>query len=238
MPEIEEKLKTVAKNAGADMVGIADLSPFKNGWKVLPDDLLDTFESAISVAIRLDSNIIDDIVDGPTVAYAEHYRAANALLDAITAKLVNWTTDNGFEASAVPASFIADTDNLFGNISHKAIARMAGIGWQGKSLLIISPQYGPRIRLATVLTNMPLLPDAPLKNRCGKCSECAKACPASAIKNISTNGRYESRDEALHFNRCAEKTLEFSARPGIGGRICGVCVKVCPFGKRKHSGKD
>ena len=49
--------------------------------------------------------------------------------------------------------------DLFGNISHKAVARTEGIGWQGKSLLIVSPQYGPRIRLATVLTDMPLEPD-------------------------------------------------------------------------------
>lgn len=227
------ELKELGRDEGASLVGVADLAPFKNGWKVLPPDLLSPYTKAVSVAMRLDQDIIDAIVDGPTVDYAEHYRAVNAQLDGITAKLVNWITERGSVAAAVPASFIADEKDLLGNISHKAVARMAGIGWQGKSLLIVSPQYGPRIRLATILTDMPLEPDQPLKNRCGKCSECSKACPASAIKNASADDRYANRDEALHFSRCVEKTLEFSARPGIGGRICGVCVKVCPFGKGK-----
>jgi epoxyqueuosine reductase QueG len=80
---------------------------------------------------------------------------------------------------------------------------------------------------------MPLLPDQPLKNRCGSCAECSKACPAQAIKNVSTQDRYETRDHALHFSRCAEQTLKFKALPGIGARICGVCIKVCPFGRKR-----
>lgn len=226
-------LKQLSGAEGASLVGVADLSEFKKGWRVIPDDLLSPFNRAVSVAVKLDRDIVDTISDGPTVAYADHYRAVNAQLDAITAQLVKWINEQEFAAAAVPASCIADDKDLLGNISHKAVARMAGIGWQGKSLLIVSPQYGPRIRLATVLTDMPLIPDQLLKSRCGKCSECSKACPASAIKNVLAGDRYENRDEALYFSRCAEKTLEFSARPGIGGRICGVCVKVCPFGKGK-----
>ncbi|MBI5634400.1 MAG: epoxyqueuosine reductase [Nitrospirae bacterium] len=227
------ELKAMGRAEGASLVGVADLSEFKKGWKVIPDDLLKPYSVAISVAVHLNDEILDVITDGPTIAYAQHYREINAKLDNITASLVDWIKQRGFTAEAVPASFITDEVNLLGNVSHKAVARMAGIGWQGKSLLIVSPQYGPRIRLATVLTDMPLVPDMPLKNRCGKCVECTKACPASAIKNVLADDRYESRDEALQFSRCADKTIEFKARAGIGARICGVCVKVCPFGKKK-----
>ncbi len=228
------ELKVLSQAEGASLVGVADLVEFKKGWKVIPDGLLKPYSAAISIAVHLDNKIIENISDGPTVAYAQHYRDLNASLDRITGRLVQFIKENGSQALAIPASQILDETDLLGSISHKAIARMAGIGWQGKSLLIISPQYGPRIRLATVLTDMLLVPDVPLKNRCGKCAECSKACPASAIKNVSSNGRYENRDEALHFSRCADKTMEFKARPGIGARICGVCVKVCPFGKRKQ----
>ncbi|MBI5076082.1 MAG: epoxyqueuosine reductase [Nitrospirae bacterium] len=231
---LTEQLKKFSITAGADLVGIADLEEFKKGWRVIPDDLLLPYSAGISVAAHLDEEILSDITDGPTIAYAQHYREINAKLDGITAALVAWIKEQGFSVTAVPASCITDEGNLLGNISHKAVARMAGIGWQGKSLLIVSPEYGPRIRLATVLTDMPLVTDRPLKNRCGKCTECSKACPASAIRNVLANDRYESRDEALHFSRCVEKTLEFSTRPGIGARICGVCVKACPFGKRKR----
>lgn len=229
-----EKLKELGIAEGASLVGVADLAEFKKGWKVIPDDLLKPYSAAISVAVNLNDEILIEITDGPTIAYAQHYREINARLDNITAALVNWIKEQGFTAEAVPASFITDEVNLLGNVSHKAIARMAGIGWQGKSLLIVSPQYGPRIRLATVLTDMPLVPDIPLKSRCGKCVECSKACPASAIKGVLANDRYESRDEALYFSRCSDKTMEFKCMPGIGARICGVCVKVCPFGKRKQ----
>lgn len=225
-------IKTFCKSKGTDLVGIADLAPFKQGWTVLPQDLLGPYTFAISIAMHVNDNIINAISDGPTPEYAQHYRSVNVSLDGITSQLVRWIVDKGFNAMAIPASHIVDEDNLFGNISHKAVARMAGIGWQGKSLLIISPEYGPRIRLATVLTDMPLIADQPLKNRCGGCMECVKACPASAIKNVSTESHYESRDEAIHLDKCYGRLCEFKTRPEVGALICGVCIKVCPFGKR------
>ena len=110
---------------------------------------------------------------------------------------------------------------------------MAGIGWQGKSLLLVNKKCGPRLRLATVLTDLPLEPDGPAKNLCGKCSRCADACPAAAIKNIPANDYYESRDTAIHLKRCYNKLLDFKEMPGIGYTFCGVCIKACPFGGKK-----
>ncbi len=230
--DITSDLKNFCKISGADLCGIADLEPFKKGWTVIPQDLLDTYSRAISVAIRLDDAVIIGISGGPTSEYAQHYRKVNASLDALTAGVVRWIGERGFTASAVPASHIIDETNLLGSISHKAVARMAGIGWQGKSLLIVSPEYGPRIRLATVLTDMPLAADRPIKNRCGTCRECTEACPASAIKNVSTDSRYESRGEAIHLDKCYRRLCEFKRIPDVGALICGVCIKVCPFGRK------
>jgi len=228
-------LKTCARESGADLIGVADLNPFKAAKFSLPADLLEPYAYAVSVAMRLDNEIINRITDHPTPEYAEHYRGINSALDSLTSGLSRWIQGHGYQAHPIRASHITDEKNLLGNISHKAVARMAGIGWQGKSLLIINPECGPRIRLATVLTDMPLEPDAPLKNRCGRCAECAKACPSSAIKIVSTESHYSDREEALHFSNCAGKTLEFSALPGIGARICGVCVMACPFGRKNRS---
>ena len=230
--EQTEELKAAARKAGADLVGIADLGPFKVVGSLLPPNLLERFTNAISLAIRLDDAIIDGIDRAPTPDYARHYRAVNVALDAVTAQLGKWINERGFSAVAVPASQIVDETNLLGSISHKAVARMAGIGWQGKSLLIITPQFGPRIRLSTLLTNMPLSTGTPLKNRCGTCGKCTTACPASAIKNVGIKDRYETRDDALFFSRCAQQTRQFKSLPGIGASVCGVCVRVCPFGKR------
>ena len=227
------ELKKFCKAAGADIAGIADLVSFKEDSVTIPAGLLFPYTRAVSVAMRLDDDIMDAIADLPTVPYADHYRAVNGALDRLTARIVEWITGRGYRSEAVPASKIEDTEKLLGAVSHKAIACMAGIGWQGKSLLIVSPEHGPRIRLATVLTDMPLPPDKPLEQRCGTCRECTKACPAAAVRNVTSQGRYQGREEALDFNRCADRTFANSQLPGIGARICGVCVRACPYGKPK-----
>jgi len=225
------ELKVFCISSGADLAGVADLAPFQQGWPTLPSDLLGPYTRAISVAIRLDDSLMDAITSLPTIDYAEHYRAVNADLDRLVAEITAWVIGKGYKAEAVPASKIMDLENLLGAVSHKAIARMAGIGWQGKSLLIVSPEFGPRIRLATVLTNMPLTPDGPIKNQCGRCTECTDACPVKAIRNVTALDRYSNRDEALFFGQCVDRTYENSLLPGINARICGVCVTACPHGK-------
>ncbi len=229
-----EELKTAARAAGTDLVGIADLAPFKSSPTVPAQPELGPFANAVSVAIRLDDAVIEGIERAPTPAYVQHYHLANAALDRITAQLAQWLLSRRFSALPISASQVVDMVRLLGAISHKAVARVAGIGWQGKSLLIVSPQYGPRIRLATVLTNMPLAADLPLKNRCGACRACADACPASAIRNARAEPRYESREAALHLDRCVQQLRDFKARLGLGSPICGVCVRVCPFGSKGH----
>lgn len=230
--ELTTDVKSLSKSLGADLVGIADLTPFR-GFITVPEDLLEPYSNSISIAVHLNDDIVDSIVDSPTPQYADHYREVNILLDKITSHIVTWISSKGLIAQAIPASHIVDEERLLGSISHKAIARMAGIGWQGKNLLIISPQFGPRIRLATVLTNMPLIADQPLKNRCGKCEECFRACPSSAIMNVSTESHYNTREEAVYIERCYARLKTFKANPEIRATICGVCIKSCPFGKKK-----
>ena len=223
----------MAREAGADCAGVADLAPFRGTLPSLSEHLIDGYDFAFSIAVRLDDPVISAIKDHPTVEYADHYRVVNGKLDAIAAGVVAFVTKKGYKALAVPASQILDEKSLVGAISHKAVARMAGVGWQGKSLLIVHPELGPRIRLATVLTDMPLIPDKPISQRCGTCAECSKACPAQAIRNVNAQEGYGSRDQALYFDRCAEQTLKFKGLPGIGARICGVCVRACPFGGKR-----
>lgn len=225
------ELKELCRSSGADLTGIADLAPFQQGWSTLPANLLEPYTRGVSVAVRLDDAVIDSSISRPTSEYAEHYRSINRVLDRLAAEIVDWISRRGYRAEAVPASKIMDTEKLLGAVSHKAIARMAGIGWQGKSLLIVSPEFGPRIRLATVLTDMPLSPDGPINNRCGECTECTTACPVNAIRNVTAVDRYASRDEALRFDLCEGRTYENSLLPGIGARICGICIRACPHGR-------
>jgi len=225
------RLKRRAHTWGASLVGIADLERLR-GIATEPADLFNGFSRAVSIAVRLADPVLEQIVDRPTPLYAQHYQKVNALLDELALRAALAIQKAGGRALPLPASQVLDGVNLTSYLSHKAVAVAAGIGWQGKSLLVVSPQYGPRLRLVSLLTDLPLEPDAPLKNRCGGCTACADACPASAIRGVNTQSHYESREEALHFDRCRDKILnEFSKLPHITGGICGVCVSVCPFGK-------
>jgi len=226
-----EKIKAHVLKLGASLVGVADTEPLKE-LTLDPPNLLDPFDRAISIAIRLPSAVFEQIIDRPTPLYASVYTSANRILDEIAFHTVNLLQRDGFKGLPIPASQTVDRENWHGAITHKAVGRMAGLGWQGKSLLLVNPHYGPRIRLVTVLTDAPLETDRPLENRCGECNLCRDACPARAIKGIGTKDHYKSREEALHLSRCVEKlTGEFAELPNVGSAICGICIKACPFGR-------
>ncbi len=227
-----QEIKELAKGLGASLVGIADLRLYQDDYGNART-LLDTFPWAISIAVRLSSPIIDGITEAdPTPIYAHHYRTVNTFLDNIAIQLTNYCQGRGHKALPIPASQIIDEDNFLGSISHKAIATIAGISWLGKSLLAVNEELGPRIRLATILTTLPLLPDTPRENNCGTCLECVKACPTEAIKGISFKLKPSLREEAFDARACAQRTRKFGSNPRYGSNICGLCLKVCPFGKK------
>jgi len=214
---------------GASIVGFADLNQMvPQGWAHL--------KTGVSVGVRLSNSIIDEISNGPTLTYAHHYRTTNQLLDSIAIKTTNFLQSLGYEALPIPASQKVDEKNLAGLISHKMIATRAGLGWIGKNALLITPQYGPRIRLVSVLTNAHLRGGRPIiESKCGKCGSCVKACPAGALKgkNWTLNTR---REEIMEVNLCHEVTKHNNE--DLGETVCGVCVSVCPFGRTKTSSQS
>jgi epoxyqueuosine reductase QueG len=225
------ELKAFLLNEGADLVGVAPVDAFRGKLETIPPDLLDPYSSAVAIALYLDDGIIDAIDEGPTPEYAAHYWEKNAGLNRLAETLVEWIEARCKSARAIPASEKLGGEPPVGSISHKAVARMAGIGWQGKSLLIVNPERGPRIRLATVLTDMPLEPDAEVLQGCGDCTACADACPVGAIRGVPTEAYYSSREEAVDIETCYARTLKWRDTPGIEATICGVCVRACPFGQ-------
>jgi len=232
-----DTLKKHLFKEGASLVGVADLAQFKEEAFALDPAIFEPYERAVSIAVALEDEVIDEIEDRPTERYAGHYREINKQLDGLAALAVEWITEQGYKAHAVPASQILSEGPPMGALSHKAIARMAGIGWQGKSLLIVTPEFGPRVRLVTVLTDMPLEVDGPIKNLCAACTKCTEACPVGAIKNVGTEDRYATRDDAIDLAACNARSFESFATPEIAARICGVCVRACPQGKKRKRKK-
>ncbi|MCP3943029.1 MAG: epoxyqueuosine reductase [Desulfobacteraceae bacterium] len=217
---------------GASIVCVAETSRLA-GIDTDPENLLGPYPRAVSIAIRLSGAVMDEIDMQPTPLYSSHYSRINALLDDIAIRVTNLLQMNGARAVPIPASQILDSKKWSSHISHKAVAIAAGIGWQGKSLLVVNPDFGPRIRLTTVLTNADLEPDSPIKNRCGKCQQCKEHCPAGAIIGVNTDSHYSTRSEAIDLEKCVYQVRDiFSELPNITPLICGICIKVCPWGNK------
>lgn len=119
---------------------------------------------------------------------------------------------------------------LYPAVTHKMAATSAGLGWIGKNGLLISRLYGPRLSLATVLTDAALEVEAPTEfSACGDCTLCADFCPSQAITGREWS-RYEPHVELIMADRC--RTHKNRARTHDGKPNCGLCINICPYGRR------
>jgi epoxyqueuosine reductase QueG len=142
----------------------------------------------------------------------------NILLDTIGLIVTSTIQDLGFQAVPIPASQIVDWKTQKGHLSHKHVARAAGLGWIGRNNLLVNEQFGARIRLVTIVTNIPLPPHPPSLNDCGSCRRCLTVCPTGAISE---------RQEDFDHLRCYEQLKTFTKTLHFSHNICGVCVKAC-----------
>ena len=223
-----EKLKEKALEWGAAEVG------FSFAGDVLNDKYKD-IPYAITIAVRLSDRIIDEIEDMPTYTYFHHYRTVNTLIDQITLRIGVQLQDWGYQYLAVPASqTVNDVEQKYAAIfPHKTGAVLSGMGWIGKSGLLITHSYGPRVRLGTVLTDMPLpIKEHKYTDGCGGCNLCTSACPALAI----TGNHWEvgkNREHVVDAHACSQYMKKKFQHIGRGS-VCGICIKVCPKGNKRH----
>jgi len=150
--------------------------------------------------------------------YLFHYKRVNALLDEAALKVTAFIQDQGYDALPIHASQVSDWDAMVGHVSHKMIARFAGLGWIGRSILLVNPQYGGRVRYVSVLTDMPLKVDGEAPGNCGDCRMCIGACPAHAIKENPAD---------FDLKACYQQLKYFRNSENLGQYICGLCVKAC-----------
>jgi epoxyqueuosine reductase len=213
------RLKDYSLDLGASLFGVANVEPLKHSFIFLSPETLDSLPYGISLAIRLSDRVIEDLEDRPTRLYLHHYRQINYFLDRLALMISSFIQEEGWQALPIPASQVVDWEKQKGHLSHKRVAQEAGLGWIGRSNLLVSPEYGARIRLVTILTDFPLQCDQPQEGSCGSCRECLSACPAGAIK--------ESLKD-FDPGTCFEQLRCFRKRDNIAHYICGLCVKACP----------
>ncbi len=221
LKENQERIEKKAFDIGFSLFGVADIREARAEF-LLAADIRESFQFGISLGRRLIDAVLEDIRDAPTPLYFHHYRQVNAFLDRGALLLASFIQDLGYRALPIAASQIVDWERQRGHVSHKAIGRLAGLGWIGRNNLLVNPEYGARLRLVTVLTDMPLPAATPIPFGCGSCRACIAPCPARSIKE---------KPEDFDHRSCYEKLKEFRQSGLVGQFICGVCVKSCRGGR-------
>jgi epoxyqueuosine reductase len=214
-PELERGLKVLLRAWGATVMGFADTAVVED----LPQ-WARCFPRAVSVAIALSRTVLGRLEDGPTILYKHHYRTVNHALDRIALAASGWLQERGYEALPIPASVLVDWKEHLGHLSHRAVAVAAGLGWMGRSNLVVTSAWGCAVRLVTILTNAPLPAGDVLETGCGTCEACRVICPADAIGESSRVFRRWD---------CLEKLRELSRERNLGVHICGLCQKACAY---------
>ena len=219
--EFTRRLKGFARYLGADLVGTTRLNPAyvyshvgRSPGKV-GEPIVLSHSHALAFAVEMSHDMVRQAPDSATTTESafKYFEAAKIAL--LTARYVNLL---GYEARA----------HVDGNyrVMCGPVAVDAGLGELGRLGLLITPKYGPRVRLSVVTTNLPLLQDEPIhfgaQHFCDFCKKCAANCPSRAI---------DLGDKAVHngvekWQSDQEACYRFWR---VQGSDCALCMKVCPY---------
>ncbi len=222
------RVKGFAKRLGAVLVGITELNPLwiyshrgKSGvrsgdWGA---DIQLDHRYAIVFAVEMDFDIIGASPLSPTIMESLQKYAKGAY---ISGHLAQFIANMGWQAKS---NQMARYDTMV-----VPLAIDAGLGELSRMGYLITKEYGPRVRLGAVTTNIPLIPDKPVDigivDFCGKCLKCAHCCPSNSIpldKRTEVNG---SLRWVIDTDTCHEYWHKI-------GTDCAICMRVCPWSHAK-----
>ncbi|MBF0417364.1 MAG: tRNA epoxyqueuosine(34) reductase QueG [Magnetococcales bacterium] len=158
---------------------------------------------------------------GLIAAYARHADYHVVLREKTEALAVWFEREFG---QAIPHRSFVDTAPLL----EKPLAMAAGVGWQGKNTLLVTRDFGCQLMLAELFLPLPIPPDSPEQDHCGRCDRCQRVCPTGAL----------NRDYQIDAGRCLayltvenREAIPEEFRRSMGNRIfgCDVCITACPW---------
>lgn len=243
-PEADEKGETQVTNPsvltdmvkkagfffGAGLVGIADLDRtwlYTHNRKSEPYDVPESYNRAVVMAVEMD---YDAIASSPTFTSAAATGLGYSMMAFVEAELVSFIRRMGYNAMTC--------GNDVGMSVPMAID--AGLGQYGRHGMLITKPYGPRVRIAKVLTDMPLIPDSPdfdfckaVVRFCETCAKCASTCPSQSIpfgKERTWEGKTKSNNPGIkkwyvNVETCYGFWVE-------NGSECSNCIRSCPYNKQ------
>lgn len=219
MSEFTEELKRFALEKGADLVGVAPVERFKYApFGAKPQDLLPGARAVLSMAIWLTDTALD-VWDCTHSPYHLAAKLASDMLDHLSSLVTRFLEKKGHRALLFPATGIGlrtpyDREEGFvqgariSEFSQRHAAVAAGLGEFGYHSCLLTPEYGPRIRLNSVITDALLAPDEMYHGSrlCTDCYKCVDDCPMNAISKTKTvRVRYPDRTYeygVIDFYRC------------------------------------
>jgi epoxyqueuosine reductase len=258
MDKLTELVKSFTREQGAEVVGIGSAERMnreaREGQK--PEQNLPGSKAVVSFGLRM----LHSIFKSPNIRISRvSYVYLHERLDDIAWRVATFLEDKGIDAipiaSAVPVEMM-ERGGVIGDISQRHAAVEAGLGRVGLSHNFLHPEFGSRIRLGSVLTTAPLIPDGPLKTEIclgKKCRKCIESCPSKAIQEngfsvkacLSVMHKYnlygllkhmgkildasdKEERKRLFFDRTISE-IYMSLRSG-DPPFCIKCIEVCPVG--------
>jgi epoxyqueuosine reductase len=163
----------------------------------------------------------------PSIAYHELYRTVNTLLDLNAYRIAYLLNRQGFPSIPVTrdgyGSITILRDRPIAFFSHRHAAYLAGLGTFGVNNMLLTPEFGPRVRFASVFTAADIPPGRVMdESLCIRCMRCRDVCPVNAL------GGGDYPEDLTDKGVCAARSEEL-ARRFISP--CGFCIRVCPVGK-------
>lgn len=221
---LKDEIKDASLKLGADLVGVASVDRFAGAPPGFgPADIMPGARSVVVMARKIPDQLVYNNI---STAYTNTFQDIVKRLDYLACDLAVFVEKKGGQAMPVPADdpytyWEAENRRGMGDLSHKHAARAAGLGILGKNTLLITPQYGNRVQLVSVITNLDLEPDPLAEEQLcpPECRICLDACPAGALKE----------DQTVVQKLCREiigKTLP----KGYWVYDCWECRRVCPAG--------
>lgn len=251
LDQFQQQLVAYASEIGIDKIGFASAEPFYNlkhrlirqqqlnfqsGFeesdvekRTRPELLLEEPVSIIAIAIAYPSKM-EGATPGVKGARRGIFSRSSWGKDYHAALRERLILLEAFIAAHYPEArtkSMVDT----GELSDRAVAERAGIGWSAKNTNIITPEFGSYVYLGEMITNIPFEYDEPLEDQCGDCRLCIDTCPTGAI----VEGGQLDAQRCISFLTQTKGFLPDEFRSKIGNRLygCDTCQTVCPKNKKK-----
>lgn len=230
---LAKTIKKAARFLGAAKTGICEVDRrwlYSKGYTKTPEggkafeiSLPEVYKYAIVMLIETDYDAIACSPDGPATSATGLGYSKMAFLAGLVATFIR-----GLGYKAIPCG--NDT------ACSVPLAIDAGLGELGRNGLLITPDFGPRVRICKVFTDMPLIVDSPIEfgvwDFCKTCEKCAKNCPSQALPYGDPTDLpidISNRAGVLRWPIDAKKCATFWANRGID---CANCIRTCPFNKK------